>query len=185
MRSVFARRAVAAAALAPLLALAAPALAHADTVTPSPSPSPSATAPAVTEGEAAVKDGDSPYTDNCAAGATTAKSADITVGGAKVGLIEIRHSANCDVAWGRIQLTDAGEQYVNEQTTVAITREGSDATYSCTPSLDKSDSLNAYTCYTSVVLLDGGSARASAVNPAFDASPGAGAGEVVTESFAE
>ncbi len=168
MRSVFARRAVAAAALAPLLALATPALAQADTTAP-----------------AAIKNGDSPYTDNCATGATTAKSADITVGGAKVGLIEIRHSATCGVAWGRIQLTDAGEQYVNEQTTVAITHEGSDATYSCTPSLDKSDSLNAYTCYTSVVLLDGGSAHASAVNPAFDASPDAGVGEVVTESFAE
>ncbi|MEV0633866.1 DUF2690 domain-containing protein [Streptomyces sp. NPDC050619] len=183
MRSVSARRAVAAAALAPLLALAAPALAHADDVTPSPSGS--VFVPAAANDEAAIKDGDSPYTDNCAADATTAKSNDIKVGDATVGLIEIRHSATCGVAWGRIQLTEAGKQYANDQTTVAITREGSDATYTCTPTLDKSDSLDAYTCFTNVVLLDGGSAHASAVNPAFVASPGAGEHEVVTESFAE
>ncbi|MEV0223754.1 DUF2690 domain-containing protein [Streptomyces sp. NPDC050704] len=177
MRSVSARRAVVAAALAPLLALAAPFAAHADTGT---------SAAGAAEQAAVIKDGDSPYTDSCATGATTTQSADITVAGAKVGLIEIRHSATCHVAWARIQLTDAGEQYANEQTAVAIKRTGPDAIYSCTPTLDKSDSLNAYTCYTSVVLLDGGgSALASAVNPAFDASPDAEAGEVRTESFAE
>jgi len=116
-----------AAALAPMLALAVPAVASA--------------------ADSSV-DGQSPYANNCASGATTIADKSSDDGSVK---IEVRYSGTCGTAWARVQLKN--ESDVANTTNVDIHRTQGEPTtpQSCSVTDDKSDSLDAYTCYTGII----------------------------------
>lgn len=95
-------------------------------------------------------DGDSPYAIDCTKNVETVTSQSTEDGSA---LVEVRYSADCGVAWARVQLKN--EEDVARTYNAGIHREEDGAVQTCDVTDDKSESLDAYSCYTPVLGTDG------------------------------
>ncbi|MET9914487.1 DUF2690 domain-containing protein [Streptomyces sp. NPDC006476] len=115
--------------------------------------------PAVAMAAGPEADGLSPYTNNCASSATSIATASLAGGSATV---EIRYSPSCKVAWARVQLKNEADVDGTSDVTIRRTQGGPGTAQTCQVSHDKSTSLNAYTCYTSVIGTDNSQFQAHA-----------------------